>query len=215
MKAIKLAVLAALALAFAGTVQAQQTNVVQNLNIQLFGFSQGGTSSFGSTVTTNANLAQVGNRQIIQALGTATGNTFSPASRLVVVTPLGGGNTTVQVRDGSNSPVDVTQFFILEPLSGSINTGIANTRTGRSTGVSYEVLHVALQDSGDTTLNLHFDVDGIATVNSTSTPNTVPSSTVDANVSGSGDRNGGLLILQGSVDIFGRTLEVGFNTGVS
>lgn len=215
MKAIKLAVFAALALACAGKVQAQSTNVVQNLNIQLFGISQGGTSTFGRTVTTNVNLAQLGNRQIIQALGTATGTSFSQLSRLVVVTPLGGGYTSVQVRDGNNAPVDVTRFFVLEPWSDSINSGVADTRTGRSTSLNYEVLHIALVDS-DVALNLHFNMSGIATVNGTSAPNTTPSSTIDANVSGSGDRNGNLLILQGSVDIFGRTLEVvGLNTGVS
>src|SRR5579871_6560853 len=74
MKTLKMAILAAVAFAGALQVQAQTTNLVQNLNVQLFGFSQGGVSNFRGTVTTNVNIVQIGTRQIIQALGTSTGN---------------------------------------------------------------------------------------------------------------------------------------------
>lgn len=214
MKTLKLALLA-LALAWAGQVHAQNTNLVQNLSIQLFGYAQGGVSKFPGTVVTNLNAVRVDTRQVIQALATATANSFSSTSKLVVVTPLGGGAPSVQVRDGSQNPVDVSQFFVLETTSGSVNGSVVSTKSGRGTGVSYEVIHVALQDAWGTSLNLHFDVSGIATSTSNISPTDPQLPQIDANVSGAGDRNGNLLILQGSIDIFGRTLEVDSFTGVS
>lgn len=217
MKTIKLAVLAALSFVCTAQVQAQTTNLVQNLSIQLFGFSQGGVSHFGSTVTTNVNIIRVDTRQIIQVLGAATGNSFSFFSKLVTLTPINGGSPSVQVRDGSNAPVDVTDFFVLQALTDSVDGSVLNTKTHRGTSISYEVDRFALRDAHGATLSLHFDVNGVSTSNS-STPQFGPQgSTLDSNVSGSGDRNGNLLILQGSVDIFGRSLEVddGGFTGVS
>jgi hypothetical protein len=215
MKTLKLAILGVLALAFAVQVHAQNTNLVQNISIQLYGFAQGGTSKFPGTVTTNINTVRVDTRQIIQALATATMNSFSSTSTLVVVTPLGGGAPSIQVRDGSNPPVDVSQFFDFEALSGSVNGAAVNTKTGRGSSVSYEIARFALQDAMAGTLNLHFDVNGVTTTSSNISPSSPQFPMIDANVSGSGDRNGNLLILQGSIEIFGRTLEVDSFTGVS
>jgi hypothetical protein len=215
MKTFKLAVLGAVALAFAAQVQAQQTNLVQNLSIQLSGFSQGGAATFSHTVETNVNPVRVDTRQIIQALATATMNSFSSTSKLVVVTPLGGGNPSIQVRDGSNPPVDVSEFFDLEALSGSVNGSVQDTRSGRGSSISYEIARFALQDAVGASLSIHFDVNGVTTTSSDIPSSGVPIPMVNANVSGSGDRNGNLLILQGSIVIFGRTLEVDSFTGVS
>ncbi|HEX4264771.1 MAG TPA: hypothetical protein VH597_10570 [Verrucomicrobiae bacterium] len=215
MKTFKLAVMAAMAFGCIAQVNAQTTNLVQNLSIQLYGYAQGGTSKFQGTVETNINFVRVDTRQIIQALATATLNSFSSTSKLVVVTPLGGGSSSVQVRDGNRQPVDVTELFVLETSSGSVDGSIVNTRTGRGSSLSYEIARFALQDAVGASLNLHFDVSGIATTSSNIAPSTPQIPTIDANVSGSGDRNGNLLILQGSVEIFGRTLEVDSFTGVS
>lgn len=207
-KTFKLPILTALAVLCATYVDAQQTNLVQTLNVQLFGYSQGGGGSFGGATVTNVNLVQISTRQIIQALGTATMNTFSPTSRLVVVTPLGGGGPGIQVRDGNNAPVNVTDFLNLQPISGSVQSSLFNTRNGHGVVISYNITQLVLQDADGETLNMHFNVNGFTTSNS-STPAASPfSNTTDANVSGSGDRNGNLLILQGSVDISGDTLEV-------
>ncbi|HWC59497.1 MAG TPA: hypothetical protein VHC44_07360 [Verrucomicrobiae bacterium] len=210
MKTLKIAVLAVAAMVAAIQAQAGvQTNVVQNLSVQLFGVSQGNAFSFGGTSGTNVNNVIVGTRQVIQALGTATGNSFSFSSRLVVVTPIDGGSSQIQVRDGSNAPVDVSHFFSMQELSGSVDGSVTTTRPARSTSVSYLVARFVLADADGQTLPLHFDVNGFTTINSTSGGffgSQGP--TTDANVSGSGDRNGNLIILQGSVDIFGRTLEV-------
>ncbi|HWD93106.1 MAG TPA: hypothetical protein VG938_12245 [Verrucomicrobiae bacterium] len=213
MKTLKLAVIAIVALAFTAGAQAQDTNVVQTLSIQLFGYSQGGVSKFQSTVTTNINVVRVDTRQIIQALATATLNSFSSTSKLVVVTPLGGGDPSVQVRDGDNTPVDVSDLVTVQSLSDSVEGSVVNTKTGRGSALSYQIVRVALQDNVGATLNLHFDVNGIATSASSIAPSSLQIPTIDANVSGSGDRNGNVLILQGSIEIFGRTLEVDSFTG--
>ena len=216
MKTLKV-VLSVLSLAWATQVHAQQTNLVQNLSVDLFGFAQGGSSSFGNTVTTNINVVHVGTREIIQALAAATANSFSSTSKLVLVTPLGGGSLAVQVRDGANTPVDVSDFFVVQVLTGSVNASVLNTKNGHGTSVSYDVEAFTLQDADGATLNVHFGLMGIATSNS-STPHFGPQSPgTSANVSGGGDRNGKLLILQGSINTFGNTLEVtdGVFTGSS
>ena len=211
MKSLKYAVLAAVAMAAVAQVQAgTQTNVVQNLNIQLFGVSQGSPFSFGGTSGTNVNAVRVDNRQVIQALGVATGNTFSFASRLVVVTPINGGNSQIQVRDGSNTVVNVTDYITAQEISGSVDGSVTVSRPrNSSTSVSYVIARFALQEvNGQSVLPLHFDVNGFTTINSSTGGFGPQGPTTDANVAGSGDRNGNLMILQGSIEIFGRTLEV-------
>ena len=209
MKTFKLAVLTVAALIEIAQVHAQQTNIVQNLGIQLYGVSQGGSFSSGTTVGTNVNFVRIDTRQVIQTLANASFNTFSSTSRLVIVTPLAGGGPRIQVRDGGKTPVDVTDFFNFQALTDPVNGSVSSTKTGRGTSVSYEIARFALQDADGQTLSLHFDVNGFTTMDSSTGgffgpqgPNT------DANVSGAGDRNGGLIILQGSINIYGRTLEV-------
>jgi hypothetical protein len=218
MKTIKLSVLAVLSMLCVAQVEAQQTNLVQTFSIQLFGFSQGGSNGFGNIVTTNINSVRVDSRQVIQALAVASFDSFSSTSRLVLVTPLNGGSPQVQIRDGNNIPVDVTDFFDIEALSDSINGSISNTKTGRGSSITYEIGRFALQDAHGQTLSLHFNVDGVVTGSSSSPffgPASPQSSTIDANVAGSGDKNGNFIILQGSINIFGRTLEVVSGGGVS
>jgi hypothetical protein len=209
MKTLKIAALAVVAMAVGVQAQAeQQTNLVQNLSIQLVGVSQGSPFSFGGTSGTNVNNVFIGTRQVIQALGSATANTFSSASRLVVVTPIEGGDAHIQVRDGSNT-VDVTDFLVAQEVSGSVDGSVSTLRPVRSTSVSYLISRFALQDMDGATLSLHFDVNGFTTINSsTGGFFGAQGPTTNANVSGTGDRNGNPLILQGSIVIFGRTLEV-------
>jgi len=211
MKTLKIAVLAGVVMV--GVIQAQagtQTNLVQNLSVQLFGVSQGGSFSGGGITGTNVNSVRVDTRQVIQALGTATFNTFSSfGSRLVVVTPVDGSSESrIQVRDGTNAPVDVTDFFNFQEVSDAVNGSVASTRPARSTTVSYVISRCVLQDANGSTLPLHFDVNGFTTINSSTGFFGPQGPTTDANVSGAGDRNGKLLILQGSIEIFGRQLEV-------
>src|SRR6267142_2716623 len=81
--------------------KADQTNLVQNFQIQLFGVKQGGTATYG--------------------------NTYSRAAKLVVVSPLAGGNSSVQVRDGDLN-TDVSGFFSHEQTSPAVSGSQSNSR---------------------------------------------------------------------------------------
>jgi hypothetical protein len=207
MKAFTLAMVTLLTLA-AAPGHAAQTNLVQNINIHLLGLKQGRTVTNGNLVSTSVDLTRIGSRQVIDALGDVTGNSFSWTARLVLVSPLGGGDVLVQVRDGDNK-VDVTTFFVVQPLSDSVQSSQLNTRTGRSFATDYYVQRFALQNSqGFAPLALHFDVSGFATETSANGINSRPGSELRIEAAGSGDRSGSLLILQGVIGVFGNTLEV-------
>lgn len=206
MKAFGLSTLAILlSLGVATPGHADQTNMVQTVSIQLFGVSQGGTFTNRGFVVTSADVTRVDTRRVIAALGVATMNSFSSTSRLVVVSPLGGGGASIQVRDGANA-VDVSGFFVYEQLSDTVTSSLFNLRSGRSFSTDYSIQRLALQDNeGAPALGLHFDVRGFATENST---NSGEAREVRIDAAGTGDRNDSLLILQGTISVRGRTLEV-------
>jgi len=186
---------------------ADQTNLVQNFQIQLFGVKQGGTATYGNITITSVDVEMVGTRDVIRALGTATGNNYSRAAKLVVVSPLAGGNSSVQVRDGDLN-TDVSGFFSHEQTSPAVSGSQSNSRTGRSSTMDFNIQTFSLHDSEGTPLSLHFSVQGVSIDTTVNNPNSGVSSETNANVSGSGDQDGGLLILQGTIGIRGRTLEV-------
>lgn len=68
-----LAALTSLLALGATQVQADQTNLVQEVNFQLAGLSQGSTSSNRLSVITSTEVATLGTRQVIGAIGTALG----------------------------------------------------------------------------------------------------------------------------------------------
>lgn len=196
----------------AGTFQVyaqQHTNLVQNLSIQLYGIKQGRTTTNNYMVTTGLETTRLDTRQIIQALAVATANSFSSTGKLVLITPLTGAPRSIQVRDGSSPPVDVTAFFELQPMSDALQSAQRNLRTGRSVETDYYVLRLALRDvEGFNPLTVHFNVQGLAVGSSTSGIPNRSGADAAADVCGSGDRNGNLLILQGSVGVVGHATEV-------
>lgn len=203
----KLLTLAALAMTTAVSAWADQTNLVQELNIQLNGIKQGPTTTVRNQVITSLDYARVGTRQVVEALGTATGNTFSQSARLVVITPLGGGYSKVVVRDGGNS-VDVSSFFDHTQQGGEVTSSVLNTRSNRGVTNVYGIQRFVLADSPVYgAVGIHFDVNGIAVDNS-STDASAPGSETNADVVGSGDKAGTTVILQGTIRIRGHTLEV-------
>ena len=208
MKPLRLAAIAASLLLAAAPGYGDTTNVVQNLSIQLFGVTQGGTFTNRNLVVKTANNVRVDTRRVIAALGAATANSFSVTSRLVVVTPLGGGSPALQVRDGGNA-VDVTEFFTHQTLSDTVESSITGLMSGRSFVTDYNIQRLALQD-GSSAIALHFDVNGLAT---TITNGNRPAGDVTIEASGSGSNNGNLILLQGSIFIRGQTLEVVPSTG--
>jgi len=186
--------------------RADQTNVVQNLSIQLWGVQPGGSVTNRNVVTTGIGPAVVSNRQIIQALGTATGNSFSPPARLVIVTPYGGGDSLVQVRDGSKQ-VDVTGFFSHQQLSAVLSGSQSNMKSHGVVSLDYSIQRFALHDvAGLPGLGLHFDMSGFTSETSANRPDGVGDLQIDC--AGSGDAGGNLLILHGDVEVRGDRLEV-------
>ena len=209
MKKLKLAFLAALATLAVVQTHAQQTNLVQNIRIQLWAVTQGGTTSNSFITTTTANFQSVDSRRIIAALGDATGNTFGRNSTLVLVTPLNGGPPSVQVRNGSTI-VDVSGFLYVQPVGDPVLSSVTNNRNGRSFSTIYSIVRLTLQDlDGYPALNLHFDVSGFAT-QSSSNPN---NNDLSASVAGAGTNSGHSAVYQGNVDIRGGTLEVVSSSG--
>nr|AUN37542.1 hypothetical protein [uncultured bacterium] len=186
-------------------VRADQTNFVQALQVRLQALKQGGTSTNRNVVTTSVNTEVINNRDITAALGPVTGNNFAPTARLVMVTPVGGGNSKVEVRDG-NSKVDVTAFFVFEQVGAAVTQGTTNLRNGNSNHTTYSIQHLVLQDAFGSALTLHFDVRGLSIDNITRGDN--GRLELNAEVSGSGDKNGAAMVLIGTVDITGGTTEV-------
>jgi hypothetical protein len=201
----KLTALASFCVLGVSSIQADQTNLVQDLNLRLMGLTQGADRANG---TRTVNPTTFGTREVISLLGAATGNTFSRAAELVVITPLPAGTPTFAVRDGANA-VDVSSFFTYQQLGGALESSEMNSRTGRSSTVDYSLQRLALRDSASyPALTAHFDVQGIAVQTTTNSPRQGWNTGSEANMAGAGDRNGNALILQGDVTITGNTLEV-------
>jgi hypothetical protein len=205
MNIVKLAALAALISLGVSAARADQTNVVQNIGIQLAGVQRGGPLTSRFLVATGIALANIDTRQVIQAIGAGTANTFSGRAKLVLVTPLGGGYSSIQVRDGNNT-VDVSSFFAHDQLSDFVSGSVSNTFTRKNVDLDYSIQRFALASTGSASLSLQFDVNGFATETSVSGLSGV--SNLDIQVSGSGQLNGNLVILQGSIEVDGSRLEV-------
>jgi len=203
MKLVKLTMAMVLALGVA-QVYADSTNLVQTVRVQLLGFRQGGTRTFGNVTTKSLDTVNVDTRRVIQALAAATGSSISSTGRLVLVTPLRNGFVPhFEIRDGSTT-VDVSGFITYQPWSGTLETFTQNSRTGRTQGNNYSIRQFALHDNDGAALTLHFDVNGIA---NGSNVNNVTGDDTFIDASGSGDREGDLLLLQGTIGVFGHTLE--------
>jgi hypothetical protein len=205
---MKITVIAALASLAAVQAWADQTNLVRNLDIELVGVQQGGTTTSRNITTTTVDKVKLDTADVINAIGSATGNTFSPRARLVVITPLANGSVTMAIRDGGNS-VDVSGFFVQSYLSDAVGRSTVNNRTGRSNGSNYSFQRFELQDAdGNQPLALHYSVSGVAVENFSIPAIPGPSSELSADVSGTGDSAGKLLILQGTIRVYGETIEV-------
>jgi len=187
--------------------RADQTNIVQDLDFQLTGVAAGGAVTNHDRVTTGYTQVAIDEKDVIATLGAATGNTFSRHARLVSVTPVAGGVAAIQVRDGT-AKVDVTGFFSHQQISDAVSGSVSNTVRQRTTAYDFSIQQIVLQDDSNyPVLGMHFTLSGFATESSSSTdPSGAEQLTI--NVSGVGDENGALLILQGTVTMTGSTLEV-------
>jgi hypothetical protein len=209
MTQLKLTAIAALFAVAAFRANADTTNLVQVVSVQLTGFSQGAPRTNSTSIVVGVDSTSIGTAGVIAALGASTGNSFSSNARLVSVTPLAGGDSAVQVRDGANT-VDVTMFFSHQQFGDTLFTSITSRSTGRTSESDFSVQRFALHDAGGfPALSLNFDVQGIAENDDTAVGGvSSPGSNLTANVAGTGDRDGRFMILQGFVTVRGHTVEV-------
>jgi|ERR1041385_5486522 hypothetical protein len=149
---------------------AAQTNAVQFINVQLALLTQGEyktNSPATNDITATVQKTTITTKDLISWLGTATTNTFSSRARLVRVKHFNAttNETTIEIRDGTNAPVDVSAFFSSTTSSNKVDESILNTSTGLRTGKQFEVLHFILTNAPPYNLVPYFHVAGAATVN--------------------------------------------------
>jgi hypothetical protein len=187
-------------------VNADQTNLVQGLYLHLTGVSQGTTQTNGNIERTSLSPLTIETHDVITVLGSASGNSFSDAAKLVLITPLAGSSPTIWVRDGTVS-VEVTSFFEYEVKTGVLTSSVTNLKSGRNSSSDYSIQRLALAGAPSANLAIHFDVQGIAAQN-TVTGVAGARTELNASVTGFGDEGGQLLILEGSFRLHGSSLEV-------
>ena len=206
MKLVKTVLLSSLLSLGIPQAQADITNVVQNINIQLLGVQSGGPVTNNGIIRTDITRVKIGTQQVIGALGTATGNSFTPRAKLVVVSPLGEGHSAIQVRDGSNT-VAVTQFFDHEQMGRAVSGSQLNPANHRPASLDFSIQRIVLQDAEEfPSLGLHFVVSGYAAEVTPASRDGSGNLTLDA--AGTGDVGGALTILRGKVEVRGDRLEV-------
>jgi hypothetical protein len=207
--AMKMIPTAALLMAVAlQTAPAQVTNTEEALvlNFNLTAVAQGPTTSTPGGVTTRVGVSTITSQDIIQVLGAATGNTFSRRARLILVTPTNNLESwTVQIEDGGTT-VDVTGFIVHTPGGASVGSAFVNNRNANAGATEYSIDGFGLQDQfGFPALSAHFSVSGFTVTTSTGVVNrrgqvTGQTDSIQADTSGTGDTNGQLLIIEGTVD---------------
>lgn len=204
-KLLPVAALLVAGIAQTSLVQAQ-TNEQLALNIDLTAVSQGAATTNWDGTVTDLHFTRITSRGIIQVLGTALTNTFSDRARLVVLAPTNALDTwTIQIKDGTNTAVDVTGFFSHKPGTPSVGGAWTNHRTGQSGITDYSVDSFALQDqTGFPALTEHFSVSGLTTLSSTMVVNRKgtdvgQASNISAQVSGTGDSQGTQTLVTGSI----------------
>ncbi len=192
------------------TASAQVTNTYEALvlNFNLNAVTQGPTTTTSAGAQTGVQTSRITSRDIIVVLGAATGNTFSRHARLVVLTPTNNlENWIVQVQDGTTS-VDVTGFIGHQPGPNSVGSSLVR-RNGATSVTEYSIDGFTLQDqAGFPLLTAHFGVSGFTATSASGVVNRRGQlvgqiDTIDADVSGTGDNNGAVEIIEGTVDAEG------------
>jgi hypothetical protein len=202
------AVLMAAALQTASAQPVTNTYEALVLNFNLNAVTQGPTTTTSAGAQTTVQTSRITSRDIIVVLGAATGNTFSRHARLVVLTPTNNLESwIVQVQDGTTS-VDVTGFIGHQPGPNSVGSSLVR-RNGSTSATEYSIDGFTLQDqAGFPPLTEHFSVSGFTATSESGVVNRRGQlvgqiDTIDADVSGTGDTNGQVHILEGTVDAEG------------
>jgi hypothetical protein len=200
------ALLMAAALQTATAASVTNIDAALVLDFNLSAVSQGPTTTTSAGVVADVQVTKITSRDIIAVLGASTGDTFSPKARLVVLTPTNDlEDWKVEIQDGTTS-VDVTAYIGHQPGADSVGSAFVSARTGAAGETEYSIDGFSLQDKpGYPALTEHFSVSGFTATASKGVVNrrgqiTGQMNSIDADVSGTGDSNGQLLIIEGTVD---------------
>lgn len=127
------------------------TNIVQTIYIQLTFMTQGPplTNTSTTLITDTIVYSPINTANIISLLGVAMNtntftNTFSTQATLVRVDHLDlfTNFTTIEIRDGSNAPVNVTRFFAGTHVTDNIQRTSLNLTNGIPSGPGVSILFV-------------------------------------------------------------------------
>jgi hypothetical protein len=184
-KTAQIAVIGALLAVGIAQSYAQTPVVVSTLNVALSGFS--GDSS-------TARPVRITNKDIINALNASSSAFgFSKSAKLLIVVPAGGGSPSFMVRDGGTD-TDVSDFF-----------GTGSSDVVSNGKQQYEIFQLSFDNGAGTDFNVSgFATDHIGKVNGKDTGVLEDQVTgFNSSVSGTGEVDGSLAILKGTVNAGG------------
>jgi hypothetical protein len=216
---LKLTLIALLALGIAQTralAVGPVTNVVQTVSFLLTVFTEGEVVTNGSVVTKPVLKLKIATKDVIEALGTGTGNNFSAKAKLILVTPLDGDESSIFVQDGTNK-VDVSELFSVDDVgSTEVQGSSENTISGAKTATDYSIIRLRLRDHDTQILPAHFELSGLSTDKSAGIVIggiiRGKSHQITLNLAGTGDFTDGTgthsFIATGTVTVTGKTLSV-------
>ena len=199
--------------------QGAQTNLVQNLAFKLTAWSQGKTTTNGSTVTVKANSQSIVTKDVLTWLGVATTNNFA-TSQLLVINRLGvpGSISRMVVRTkigNITNNVDVSAFFGIianAPTVNSYSYSLANNTINPGNYYGYFGVYL-LENPSCPLLPVFFGLNGFgvdSVINVLSTKKVIVGQAEQFSVTnavGIGHMNGQPFIITGNVSITGNTLE--------
>jgi hypothetical protein len=222
---IKLCSMALLTIASAATVQASQTNVVQSLTIKMTAWSQGPTTTNGTTVTVKANSQSIATKDILGWLGTATTNNFG-SSQLLVMNQLGVPEsqsriiartiTKVSKTLSTTNNVDVSGFFGSVTYAATVNNYSYNSSSNvvnPGTYYGYWGFYL-LNNANYPPLPVTFQVSGLGVDSAVDITNTkkavlgLADNFSITNAAGIGMMGTNEFIIGGNIIISGKTVEV-------
>jgi len=181
----------------------EQTNLAQPLNIDLTVTIAGAEPTIDGVLVQRAQHKHLTTEDVVGALGTSLGVSFSTNAQLLL-TLSETGALTVSVKDGAKTGVDVTGYFVFDPSSNYIESVSFRTNTG-SLATNFQAMETfGLQNEGTATaLSWHFTVAGLAEaiygeIDSGGTM-TAKGFALSAQVSGSGDYEGAFALFEGFI----------------
>jgi hypothetical protein len=215
-KSMKL-VLVGVVMAFgAAQLNAQTTNIVQNLNLKLTAYYQAGATTNSSNIALNVGKVSVVNKDIIALLGLQLNVIFTSDAKLLLISDLEDSlNPRIVVRDtqgGNTVDTEVGQYFSVTVIQ-SVESLKIKVDPLNVSGTGYEVLTFNMTVDG-----ADFSVQGFAqtAISTVKHQGRVVggAQTGTMNVSGSGNYSaspaGGLVpvAIKGTVQVLGKNVEV-------